>query len=112
MKTLIHVNLDFEGFHFYEGAPDEVKFLKYVHRHIFNVSAKLTVYHDDRELEFIMVKKDIAKHIDETYPDKVVGSCEMVATELVNYLKKRYGSDRYVEVGVYEDKENGAIVSS
>jgi len=112
MKTLIHVKHDFEGFHFYEGAPDEVKFLRYVHRHIFNVHAKLTVYHDDRELEFIMVKRDLAKHIDETYPDKVVGSCEMVAEELVHYLKDRYGADREVEVSVYEDNENGAIVSS
>lgn len=111
MQRLIKVKFDFEGFHVYKGAPDEVAFLREIHRHIFNVHATMEVYHDDREVEFIILKRFLSKFVEQRYPDKLVGSCEMVAETIYDKLKSEYGSERYVRVEVYEDNENGGIVT-
>lgn len=111
MKALIKVHFDFEGFHAYKAAPEEVAFLRDLHRHIFHVYATIEVYHDDREIEFIILKRFLSKFVEEVYPDKLVGSCEMVAETIYDRLKGEYGYDRYVRVEVYEDNENGGIVT-
>jgi hypothetical protein len=36
-------------------------------------------------------------------------SCEMIAEDLIEYISKQYPG-RYIEVGVSEDGENGAIL--
>lgn len=111
MTTLIKVKFDFEGFHLYSGAPKEVEFLKTLHRHMFVVYTTVQVFHDDRELEFIMLKRKLQKMVVKTYPKKIVGSCEMVAKDIYSYIKNTYGNHRYVRVEVYEDDENGGIVT-
>ncbi len=111
MVSLIKVHFDFEGFHAYKGAPEEVAFLREIHRHIFHVYATVQVYHDDREIEFIILKRFLSKLVGRLYPDKLVGSCEMVAESIYDVLKSEYGYERYVRVEVYEDNENGGIVT-
>jgi hypothetical protein len=111
MLSFIKVQFDFEGFHRYDGAPQEVEFLKHLHRHMFNVQVMIEVKHDDRELEFFMVRNELIEMIKKLYPEAVVGSCEMVAKDLYHYVKHKYGQDRTLQVEVYEDKENGGIVT-
>jgi 6-pyruvoyl-tetrahydropterin synthase len=111
MLSFIKVQFDFEGFHQYDGAPLEVGYLKNLHRHLFNVQVTIEVTHDDRELEFFMVKRELIDMIKVIYPKSIVGSCEMVAKDLYHFTKHKYGQKRFVKVEVYEDKENGGIVT-
>ena len=113
-KTFIVVKTRFEGWHCWVDAPIEVDFLKCVHRHIFYIEAKIPVSHDDRQLEFFMVKDFIDGFIFEKYPDgKLKGkSCEMLAEEILCALQSNYGLRRGCSVYVYEDGENGGGVES
>ena len=107
----IKVRTQFEGFHFYPEAGKinpKIKFLEYEHRHIFKVETKISVFHDDRELEFFLVKWGIEEFINTGNQNHK--SCEMIATEILRYLIDKYGPDRYYEVSVSEDGESDGIV--
>lgn len=114
MKTFITVKNQFEGVHKYADAPEEVKFLRNDHRHIFVITSKIEVFHEDRELEFIMVKHLINNFLKERIFDNVwhmdTLSCEQVALMIYNLLKEKYGFERKISVEVSEDNENSAIV--
>jgi uncharacterized protein YigA (DUF484 family) len=112
MKFFIEVNTRFEGMHRWESAPEAVFFLRNPHRHEFHVQARIQTFHDDRELEFILVKKQIEDWVRVLSFDLGRKSCEMLAKELAAQLLEKYGNDieRHVEVKVSEDGENGALV--
>lgn len=59
MLKTIYVRTSFVGFHKWETAPQEVSFLRDLHRHIFNVKVTLQVSHSDRDVEFFLLKKDV-----------------------------------------------------
>lgn len=106
----IMVKTQFEWCHKWSNAPQAVSYLKNLHRHIFYVNCKIEVIHDDRELEFILVKhfinnviSDIQANCPETF------SCEQIASYIRNKLLETYGP-RKISVSVFEDNENGAIV--
>ena len=107
MKTFICVRWQFEGFHSYPSAPGEVAFLKNVHRHLFKCSAKIEVFHDDRELEFFIVQRKLRSIFDNVGSDSM--SCEMIANKVVSYVLDTYPG-RSVTVEVSEDGENSSIV--
>ena len=113
MKTNIIVTLQVEGVHHWHNAKNvfpEVGFLSRAHRHIFHITAKKQVHHDDRDVEFIMFKRDILEYMHRKYWREVIRvhdfkskSCEMIAKELVKEFELEYCS-------VFEDYENGAEV--
>lgn len=107
LTRYITVKNQFIGFHQYDDAPEEVAFLKNLHRHVFKVESLIEVRHDDRELEFFMVQENIEREI---IPFLRVGgplgSCEMIAENILWGLINKYGDDRYAMVEVYEDGEN------
>lgn len=112
IKTSIFVTTSFEGFHCYPDAPEEVAFLRAIHRHLFHVRAELEVSHGNRELEFFLVKRALESYI---YDRQLGGnlnhkSCEMIAKELLEFLLASYGLSRNMSVEVSEDGENGSIV--
>lgn len=111
LKRYIRVTDRYEGFHRYEDAPDQVAFLRESHRHMFHVEATIEVFHDDRELEFFMVK-DVLKHqiVPFVSLSGNLGSCEQQAERILTGLKNTYGDKRYMKVEVAEDGENGGIV--
>lgn len=114
--STIFCKTQFEGIHFYEGAPDPVSYLKSAHRHVFGVQVELQVYDDDREIEFIMLKHKINQWLNQRCVEGVwpmAGrSCEMVAKELADAIANEFGIDfpksRKFSVTVDEDGENGA----
>ena len=59
----IWITTSMEGFHAYPDAPDEVAFLRNRHRHLFHFRVYIEVFHDDREIEFFMFKRDVEKMI-------------------------------------------------
>lgn len=115
MNTYIVVTNSYEGIHRYKDAPDKVGFLRDYHRHIFNIRTQIEVFNDDRELEFILVKREIDNYFrdkKDNYGTYHMGdqSCEMIAINLIKHLKSLYGDNRKITVSVFEDNENGAIV--
>ena len=61
-RTNVIVKLQVEGLHCWPDAAEifpEVGFLSDSHRHIFHIICKKRVDHDDRDVEFIIFKRDI-----------------------------------------------------
>lgn len=105
----IIVKTQFEDQHKWEDAPDEVSFLRNLHRHIFYVEVECDVTHDDRELEFFMVKRVLDKLIqDHILPMPSTKSCEQMGNRLKDLLRQRYA--REFTVRIFEDNENGVEV--
>lgn len=108
-QAFIIVRGQFEFNHRYADAPKEVAYLRNLHRHLFNYEVELEVYHDDRELEFIMVKHEIAQYLQATVWSDLT-SCEQMAIFIGQYLQSKYGFERSLTVSVFEDNENGAKI--
>ena len=111
--TNIIVKLQVEGIHWWTDAKNvfpEVGFLSDAHRHIFHITCKKRVNHDDRDVEFIMFKRDIQDYLHNKYYMEKIRihqfghqSCEMIARELYEKFDLEYCS-------VFEDNENGAEI--
>jgi len=110
IETSITVRTRFEGLHCYPNAPEEVSFLRNLHRHVFHVDVTLTVFHDDRDVEFFILQREIDKFISEHVSQLDNKSCEMIARTIFNYIFDKYSNRDYYEVSVSEDGENGATV--
>jgi hypothetical protein len=112
-RTSVIVTTEIEGLHCWPAAKvvfPEVDFLSDLHRHIFHIKASKEVFHDDRDVEFIMFKRDVHSYISLKYydTDKRCAnfgsmSCEAIAREICDYFNCLW-------VEVWEDKENGARV--
>jgi hypothetical protein len=113
MKKFIKVSFQKEGIHKWPDAKDikGVEFLQYPHRHIFHFYVTLEVMHDNREVEFILFKRELEGLYTEGTLQLDYQSCEMMAESLINYIEAVY-PDRATQVEVYEDNENGAIVQN
>lgn len=108
MNRAIWVKCTFEGFHNYKKAPDEVAYLRHLHRHLFKLKVYIEVYGDDREIEFHMFKKFIIDCIkSENYNNK---SCEMIANDLYLIINKKY-PNRDVKIELSEDGECGCEIN-
>lgn len=107
----IKVSFQKEGIHKYPLAPEGVEFLRYPHRHMFHFYVTLEVFHNDRDVEFILFKRELEGLFEKGTMQADYKSCEMMAEDLLNYIEINY-SGRYVQVEVYEDDENGAIVNN
>jgi hypothetical protein len=101
----IWITTSLEGFHAYPDAPEEVSFLRNRHRHMFHFRIYIQVFHDDREIEFFMFKRDVENMI------KVISindkSCEMISDELHYAIQAKYPK-RSMTIEVSEDLENGS----
>lgn len=115
LERYIEVTFQKEGIHKYPAALTDpnlkhVSFLGYPHRHMFHFRVRVSVTHNDREIEFILFKRELQSLYNGIY-DIDYKSCEMIAEELIEYVNKNYPG-RVVEVNVSEDGENGAVLIS
>ena len=111
--TTVIVKLAVDGCHNFPKAAElfpEVAFLADRHRHMFHFTVAKRVNHDDRDVEFIMFKRDILNYLVNQYSDSHMRtmefgaqSCEMLAREILNRFECEW-------VEVWEDQENGARV--
>jgi hypothetical protein len=115
ISRFIEVTFQKEGIHKYPAAltdPElkEVEFLGYPHRHMFHFRVRISVTHNDRDIEFILFKRELEALYNTTGIMNIdYKSCEMLAEDLIGYITMKYPG-RFVEVGVSEDDENGAIL--
>lgn len=109
-KRSIEVTTRFVDFHCWPKAPNEVAFLRNLHRHVFHVTVEIAVEANDREIEFFILQKDINELIEfKIRPMKKWKSCEMMAERIAIILSEMY-EDREISVKVSEDGENAAII--
>jgi hypothetical protein len=115
MMTNIIVKLQVEGIHFWKDCDiEDVDFLANPHRHIFHITCKKEVTHDDRDIEIIRMKRQVLLFLEQKYaktPSVIKGtvcwfggmSCEMIARVLLEKFELNYCK-------VLEDNENGAEI--
>lgn len=104
-NTMVYCTVLFEGVHCWPECPfEEVSYLRDPHRHVFYIKAYKKVFHDDRDVEFILLKHKIEQYLHDTYSDRDLGSksCEMLASELLEQFD-------LCRCDISEDNENGAI---
>ena len=104
-KSFVWITSQFEGFHKYPAAPEGVEFLKDEHRHIFKLKVWIEVFHNDRDVEFILFKRFVQSSIQENKFD--FKSCEMISDDLQKLIATKYPK-RDIKIEVSEDGENGS----
>ena len=112
MTNYIWITTQKEMFHRYPDAPDEVKFLRNEHRHIFHFKVYIEVNHNDRDVEFIMFKRCIERIIDKMDKNLKTKSCEMISNyiyEKICEINVDIYPGRTLKVEVSEDGENGSL---
>jgi len=102
----IWITTSFEGTHRYLDAPVEVSFLRYTHRHIFHVKVWIEVFHNDRDIEFILFKRFINEFCQDA-SNQNNKSCEMISDDIYSHIIQEY-EGRKIKIEVSEDKENGS----
>ena len=113
-KKWIWVTFQKEGIHKYPAALEkpelsEVSFLGYPHRHIFHFRVEIEVKHNDRDIEFILFKRELESIYDTKTLELDYKSCEMIAEDLGDYILSQYPG-RKLKVEVSEDGENGCLI--
>jgi hypothetical protein len=108
----IWITFQKEGIHKYPAALEDpkleaVSFLGYPHRHMFHFKVEVEVFHDDRDIEFILFKRELESLYDEKTLELDYKSCEMICDDLAKYIKDKYPG-RSITIQVSEDGENGA----
>lgn len=103
--TTIIVRFTAPGFHRWKDAPPHRAYLGERHRHLFHVEARLTVKHDDREVEF----HDLLDFCRDAFVLLTDWSCEKAARELRDAIREKW-PNRKCSVSVFEDGECGALV--
>ena len=108
--NFIIIKFRVEGLHRWVDCNlSEVEYLTNLHRHEFYFEIEKQVKKIDREIEFIIYKRQIINYLKDKYFDvkyKCLNfdgmSCEMIADELL----KCFGLSR---IKVFEDNEHGAL---
>lgn len=112
MRCFVISSIQFEATHHWPGVLDsqipgieEVGYLRHPHRHLFHIKAVKEVFHNDREVEIIVLKHQIEKQLLEWYPNRDLGptSCEALAERILKAFDLQ-------KCEVLEDGENGAVV--
>ena len=110
-KTFIKIRTQFEGVHHWPTAPAEVAHLQSPHRHTFYITLQIEVYHNDRELEFFMVKDFVDYKVVRGLVKEELGrtSCEDLNDHFYEALRQKYGDNRIYIIETSEDRERSAL---
>lgn len=100
------------GFHSWPEAAGVRNYLSTRHRHKFFFTLTVTVFHNDREIEFHDLL-DMARCV---IPEEELGrsSCEDLAVRIIEAVVKtnpRSAANRTIRCSVFEDNEVGATVT-
>ena len=93
---MIWVTFQKEGIHKYPAALEDpkladVSFLGYPHRHIFHFRVSISVFHNDRDIEFIQFKRWLESLYNGQGSTLSLNykSCEMIAEDLYQQINTR-----------------------
>jgi hypothetical protein len=118
-RSFIWVTFQKEGIHRYPAAATDpklatgdwldVSFLASPHRHIFHFRVEMEVFHDNRDVEFIQLKRILESWYSEKTLSVDYKSCEMTAKDLYDKIAVTWPS-REIRIEVSEDNENGCRI--
>ena len=118
-KTFVHTQFVKEGYHcFPEAATDpkyatddemDVSHLGDRHFHYFYFKVHVQVNHDNRDIEFIQLRRWLESLYDNKSLELNNQSCEMIAEALRRKISQKY-PDSDIRIDVSEDNINGALV--
>lgn len=105
MKRRVFCTFQFEGFHRWPDAFGDHLFLAQLHRHMFHVRIEVPVTHNDRDVEFVSLRRDAERwcRTRAASSETHTWSCETWCKQLLTQFKA-------ARVEVSEDGENGAIL--
>lgn len=109
MKTIVEIQFEKNGFHYYSDAPQKVSFLKNNHRHTFVIKCGYKVTNLNREKEIFICRDLVSEYLDEAFgiPCNFENmSCEMIAKEILEFSQV----DGMVWCSVWEENTGGAKV--
>lgn len=109
---MVWVTFQKEGIHAYPAAGTdsnlhEVKFLANPHRHMFHFKIWIQVFHEDRDIEFILFKRWCESLYSQGTLELDYKSCEMLSDDLYLTIAEKY-PNRDVWIEISEDGENGS----
>ena len=107
-QSFIWVTVQKSGTHSYKTAPEEVAFLRNEHRHLFKVEVAIEVFHNDRDIEFIMFRDFVYRQVSAILDGHNM-SCEGYSDMLFGEIRKQY-PNRDIRISFSEDGENGSKV--
>lgn len=108
LNKYVFCRFQVEGWHQWPAAKD---YLQYPHRHMFHFDIGISVTNNDREVEFIEMKRQFKGEVARWLSpgNRLDISCEELAERCVFMAHRMFNSNRiYAEVS--EDGENGACV--
>lgn len=113
-ERMIWIRFAKEGIHRYPAALEDpkladVSFLGHPHRHMFHFKIAISVFHNDRDIEFIQFKRWCEGLYSGGTLELNYKSCEMIADDLYVQINLRYPG-RHVIISVSEDNENGCEI--
>jgi 6-pyruvoyl-tetrahydropterin synthase len=111
-KSEVWITTEFVGFHRWPEAPDEVYYLRNLHRHLFKVKVTVPI-EEDRQIEFHMLKADVDSALAESMlrsdNNRSTFSCEQTAELLAKAAIGHYAI-AWARAEVSEDGECGSTV--
>lgn len=110
---MIWVTFQKEGLHKYPAALTDpaladVSFLGYPHRHLFKFKVWIEIFHEDRDIEFILFKRWLESLYAGGTLELDFKSCEMISDDLYAQITAKYPG-RHITIEVSEDGENGSF---
>jgi hypothetical protein len=118
-KTFVYCTFQKEGYHYFPGADKnplyatgddyDVSHLGYRHMHYFNFKVWVQVTHNNRDIEFIQLRRWIEKQYGDGVLEIDHRSCEMLAEDLYDKLSEKYPGME-IRIDVSEEGVNGAYV--
>ena len=114
MTSVVIATTRVVGFHCWPEAPEQVAYLRAIHRHEFHIRVEV-VTTVDRQVEFQLLRQVVEWEVEARWPHGATGvyfgtlSCEGIARMLLLGMAAAHPI-RAVEV--WEDGENGARVEA
>lgn len=107
LQTFICVTFSKKGVHCYPSAPEDVAYLKSIHRHLFKFTVSISVNHAEREIEFHQFLNWLESLYDTHILELNDKSCETIAYDLAKEISEKY-KERILRIEVWEDGECGS----
>lgn len=117
-KQFVYVQFQKEGYHCFPEAGTEAAFatgdmydvshLAYKHMHYFYFKVYVEVNHDNRDIEFIQLRRWLESLYSTNTLDLNSKSCEMIAADLYTHIHTKYPNSD-VKIDVSEDNINGCL---
>lgn len=118
-KTFVYVTFQKEGYHAYPAALTDpllatgdhfdVSHLGHRHMHYFYFKIWVAVSHNDRQIEFIQLRRWLEQLYDGGTLELNNQSCEMISDNLYTKISEKFPGTE-IRIDVSEDNINGSYV--